>query len=292
MTTDNSNVFSRPEPLQLPEAFQQHLLSFRQRVWIIKTVEAVSGAMVGVVLAYLLVFILDRFIDTPMWGRLAILAVAACALATIPVLLHRWIWCHRRMEQLARLISRQYPSLGDSMLGIIELVRSDGEASRSRALCKAAIAQVSSEALERDFSGAVPTPRHRQWLTTAAVALAITAAVGLSVPRAAMNASLRFFFPWSNVDRYTFADLKPLPAEVVVPHGEPATILVSLNPDSQWKPAAGKLTIGQQLPLKAPLAGDKYEFEIPGQITKAGLDVSVGDAQQRIAIAPDRKSVV
>ena len=43
----------------------------------------------------------------------------------------------RKFEQLALLLSRTYPSVGDQLLGVIELVRSESEQARSLALCEA-----------------------------------------------------------------------------------------------------------------------------------------------------------
>jgi hypothetical protein len=161
MSTSTSNSGTSGSGLQLPSSLQTQLHEFRRRVWKIKSIEAAAGAIFGVLLAYLLVFGLDRLVDTPAWARTAVFVLAIVVCAMVPVYLHRWIWCHRRLEQLAHLVSRRYPSLGDQMLGIIELVRNEFEQNRSRALCEAAIAQVAHEAGKRDFKDAVPNPRHR-----------------------------------------------------------------------------------------------------------------------------------
>src|SRR5688572_19931889 len=110
--------------LHLPSSLETQLHDFRRRVWVIKSIEAACGALFGVLVSYLIVFGLDRVIDTPAWLRLTIFIVAMAGCAIVPLYLHRWIWRHRRLEQLARLLSRRYPSLGDQMLGIIELVKS------------------------------------------------------------------------------------------------------------------------------------------------------------------------
>src|SRR5437588_6992052 len=150
--------------LQLPISLEEQLHEFRRRVWTIKSIEAAGGAIFGVVLGYLLVYALDRIVDTPAALRLAIFLVALMGCAIAPLYLHRWIWRQRTLDQLARLLSRRYPSIGDQMLGIIELVRDDFEQHRSLALCQAAIGQVAAEAGQHDFSIAVPNPRHRLWI--------------------------------------------------------------------------------------------------------------------------------
>ena len=149
--------------LVLPTSLQNQLQEFRRRVWTIKMIEAGCGAIVGVLVSYLAVFAIDRLIDTPAWARLAIFVVALAACSVVPVYAHRWIWCHRRAEQLARLVSRRFPSLGDQLLGVIELVRNEFEQARSRALVEAAIGQVADETGKQDLAQAVPAPRHRLW---------------------------------------------------------------------------------------------------------------------------------
>src|SRR6185436_4342559 len=98
--------------LKLPESLQTQLQEFRRRVWTIKSIEAACGAMFGVVVSYLAVFALDRVMDTPSSVRLPIFLIAVGGCAFVPVYLHRWIWCHRRFEQLARLVSRKLPLIG------------------------------------------------------------------------------------------------------------------------------------------------------------------------------------
>src|SRR4029079_18527783 len=149
-------------------------------------------------------------IDTPSTTRLAIFVLALVGCAIAPLYLHKWIWRQRTLDQLARLVSRRYPSIGDQMLGVIELVRSDFEQHRSLALCQAAIGHVAAEAAQRDFRDAVPRPRHRLWIGLAAAPLAVAVALLLIYPAAAMNAWSRFIAPWRPVPRYTFATIEPL----------------------------------------------------------------------------------
>src|SRR5688500_17831069 len=113
--------------LQLPGTLEAQLHEFRRRVWTIKSLEAIGSAICGVVVGYLADYLLDRVTDTQMAARLAIFLLALVGGAVAPLYLHKWIWRQRTLDQHARLISRKYPSLGDQMLGIIELVRSDFE---------------------------------------------------------------------------------------------------------------------------------------------------------------------
>ena len=272
--------------LQLPSSLEKQLLDFRRRVWTVKSVEAACGATFGFTLSYLAVFALDRVMDTSAWARLAIFLVAVCGCAFVPVYLHRWVWRHRRFEQLARLLSRQHLSIGDQMLGIIELVHSTSEQARSRALCEAAIEQVALAAAKRNFRDAVPHPRHRLWATMAAAPLVIAMALLVIFPAAAANAWSRFIQPWQPVPRYTFTAIEQLPDRVIVAHGEPFTIAVRLLEDSRWQPDHGAGQLGSQVPVAAELREGSYEFSFPPQIDSAWFQLRIGDARQSIQIEP------
>jgi hypothetical protein len=273
--------------LQLPTSLLQQLLEFRRRVWLIKSIEAVGGAVFGVVVGYLVVYCLDRLVDTPAAARLAIFLAAMIGCAMLPVYFHRWIWRQRTLDQLARLVSRRYPSMGDQLLGVIELVRSEAEQHRSLALCQAAIGHVAAEAAKRDFSDAVPKPRHRLWMWLPAAPAAVAIALVLIYPAAAMNAWNRFFAPWRNVPRYTFATIEKLPERLVVPHGEPVMLPVKLQEDSRWQPERAIAQVGAgQEPLVAPLKDGSYEFALPPQLSPTSVSLKVGDVRERLRLEP------
>ena len=164
--------------LQLPETLRAQLLDFRRRVWTIKMIEAVAAAVFGLVAAFLVMFVVDRVWETPGGVRAALFVggldrPGACA---------RWP-CTAGSGGTAG--STNWPgcsagsirSIGDQLLGIIELVRSDAEQARSRALCEAAIEQVAEDAQQRDFRDAVPNPRHRLWGWLVGVPLAASLAL-------------------------------------------------------------------------------------------------------------------
>jgi len=291
MSTAGKPIRSGQESLGLPADLERRLYAFRGRVWLIKIVEAICGAVVGVLLGYLLLFVLDRLTDTPVWLRylLCALAVAACGL--VPVAFHRWIWNHRGLDQVARLVGRRFPGIGDQLLGIIELVRDWGSAeaagtNRSRVLCEAAIAQVANRAETVDFSAAVPRPRHRRWLLGATLLAGVAGAVAWLAPEAAANAWARLVTPWRQVDRYTFTRVTPLPDKLVIPHGEPAEIVIELESETKWRPAAATARVDGQQPLSAALEGSRYAFTLPAQLTAAPLALAIGDVRQRVQLEP------
>ena len=270
----------------LPESLRDQLLDFRRRVWSIKTAEAVSASAFGIVMAFLLMFAVDRVWDTPGWLRTALFAAAVVGCTMVPYALHRWVWRNRRLEQLARLLARKHPRIGDQLLGVIELAQNDAEQARSRALCEAAIHQVAEDARKRDFRDAVPRPRHKQWAVMLAVPSAIAAALFVFVPAAASNAAARLLLPWRDTPRYTFAAVRPLPGRLVVAHGEPFAVAATLDDGTVWRPEKGTARLGDQPVVAAKLRDGRYDFQLPAQIDPGRLHVRIGDATQDVRVEP------
>ena len=113
------DVQSHNRRIDLPDSLRTQMFEFRKRVWFIKTVEACCGAVFGILLAFLATFALDLVWDTPASVRLGLFAFAVLACAIVPLALHRWVWRQRKIEQLAILLTKTYPSIGDQLLGII-----------------------------------------------------------------------------------------------------------------------------------------------------------------------------
>ncbi len=275
-----------PERLQLPETLRDQLFDYRRRVWSIKMIEAVAAAIFGLLVAFLLMFLIDRVWDTPASIRLLLFVSAWVGAAVVPLAFYRWVWRNRRLEQLARLLGRGQPQIGDQLLGVIELVRSDAEQARSRALCAAAIQQVAQDASRRDFRAAVPHPRHRLWGWLVGAGVACSLGLLAACPDAATNAWRRLLAPWSNTPRYTFAAVQPLPGTMVVAHGEPFSVAARLGAKTAWRPREGVVQLGEQHPVTAPLKDSQYEFELPSQIDPGWLDVRIGDSAQRVRVEP------
>ncbi len=105
-------------------------------------------------------------------------------------------------------------------------------------------------------------------------------------PDAATNTWQRLIAPWRNTPRYTFAAVEPLPARMVVAHGEPFVISARLREQTAWQPREGTVRLGAQHPIKSPLRDGKYEFELPAQIDPGRLDAKIGDWIGRVRIEP------
>src|SRR5690606_10597283 len=119
-------------------------------------------------------------------AAIALMTGGACLV--VPYYFHKWVWRNRHLEQLARLLSRKLPRVGDQLLGVLELSHSQREQARSRRLCEAAIEQVATDAAHRDFTTAAPDTRVRGMLLAATATVAIALGLATLYPLAARNA--------------------------------------------------------------------------------------------------------
>ena len=272
--------------IEIPDRMRIKLEKFQRKVWIIKLAEGLLAAAFGLLVSYLLVFVLDRFFDTPAVVRTAILIGGALGLGVwFPLVCHKWIWKSRRLEQVARLLKYKFPRLGDHLLGIIQLVNNEQESHRSEALTRAALAQVDEETKDREFGDAVPYPKHLRWALIAGIPALIAAAALVLVPAAGNNALMRWLMPWKHTQRYTFAQIESLPESLVVPIAEKSTLSAALSPGTEWSPRSGSAFVSGTS-LSAPHEDGQYGFELPPLKERSQLNVSIGDIRETVEITP------
>ena len=272
--------------LRLPETTRERLKQFQKRVRVVKVLEGVLAGLFGLVLSYLAVFVIDRFIDTPAIVRTTLLLVGSVGLAIIfPLKWHRWVWGTRRMEQVATLLKHKFPALGDQLLGIVELAHSEKDLGTSTRLAQAAIDQVDSVVRNKDFSDAVPKAKHRFWATTFAVPAAVMLLALLIVPAAGFNAMARWLMPWRNVERYTFAQVDKLPNKIVVPHGEEFSLSTKLSESTRWEPSRASARFEDQPKINVDKKDRAYDFTLPPQTETGTLNVRVGDLTKGVEVA-------
>ena len=270
--------------LQLPEALQSQLYDFRKRVWSIKMIEAVSGALFGVVIAFLVLFGLDRVWETSALGRDAASSPprsSSCAIdpAWPPTAgfgaigtWNNWPAC----------LSRKHPRVGDQLLGIIELVRSDFEQARSRTSVRGRH-PTGRRGRSRNAISATPFPIRgiACGLRLAAVPVVGGLALLAVFPAAGTNAWARLLAPWRATPRYTFAAVEPLPERIVVAHGEPFSLTV--QPDTADRQQAAR-RVG---PIGRPATGRRRSHRRRIQLRPAAADRSrdARRADRRLAAA-------
>ncbi|MEL0120799.1 MAG: hypothetical protein VXB01_17830, partial [Opitutae bacterium] len=273
--------------IELPSGIRLKLDDFRNQVRRVKLAEGIAGAIVGLGLSYLLLFGLDRIFETPVLVRCSLLSAGMVGLGLfLPLKLHRWFWQLRKLEQVARLLRSSLPRLGDQLLGVIELARSDGDNHRSQTLVQAAMQQVDEASRSQTFNTAVPNPRHVHWIA-AAVTVCLLGAIGiLTIPNAAWNTAKRWIMPWGNIERYTFAQLDLNANEKVVAFAEPFHVPVNLKDSSSWQPKTATAQYKQQNPVTAQLLAGGYVFKIPPQRAAGALTLRAGDDKEKIHIRP------
>jgi hypothetical protein len=278
----------QPQRKEIPDSLSRQLADFRRHLWRIKALEAAAAGMIGLLVSFLLVFGLDRIWPTPGWLRLLILA-GGFSLFTLfaPYWLHRWVWKQRRESQLARLIAKRYPGLGDRLLGAIELQeQTESEDSLSPRLREAAMAAVAAETSRRNLDDALPPQRHRRWALAATVLFISAAATFLLAPRAGINSLQRWLMPLSDTERYTFTRLANPPAFLAVPYGEAFEITLRLAKDTEQRPAEGIARYGMQPTVSSTLDDSSYHFTFPGQQDPGTVVFRIGDHRHRMRIEP------
>ncbi len=278
----------------IPAALRVQLDGFRRHLWRVKILEAVAAGMIGLLVSFLLVYGLDRVWQTPGWVRLAILVGGISLFGVFaPYWLHRWVWRQRREEQLARLIARRYPGLGDRLLGVIELQSQVGNADTlSPRLREAAMEAVALETGKRKLSEALPPQRHRRWSLAALLLAGGAAAAFVIAPRAGLNAFERWLMPLSQTERYTFTRLEKPPVYQAVAFGEAFDVSLRLSSDSDQRPAVAAGRFGLQVPVETTLTDGVYRFTFPGQQDPGVIYFKVGDLRHETRIEPVQRPAV
>ncbi|MEX2315547.1 MAG: hypothetical protein WD669_00230 [Pirellulales bacterium] len=281
-------VPSAKQRIDLPDGMRSKLESFRRRLWWIKIGEGILAGFAGLMVSYALVFALDRVWDTSAALRASLLILGSVGLGiAFPLKFHRWVWRTRQLEQVARLLRHKLPRLGDQLLGIVELAQADvDDQTCSTALLRAAVNQVDRDIAKRDFKDAVPHPRLRTWGWTAAALAALVVAAFLVVPAASRNAFVRWLAPWSQTERYTFAQLDQLPDKLVVPYAEDFNLETKLSAETAWSPGSASAQYGKQDAIRSELANGGYDFHFPPQKEVDAVTVSVGDARKTLTVEP------
>ena len=289
---ESSSRPSSNEPTPIPAELSKQLADFQRSLWRIKVTEAVLAGLFGLIISFLIVFALERLFPIPALARLAIL-IAGTSLAAVfaPYWVRRWVYGHRREEQLARLISRKFPKLGDRLLGIVELQdQQESKEAMSPELRAAAMIHVANQAAKRNMNEALPYSRHKK-LALGVLMGAAAITFGFSIaPKAGGNALKRWLMPLSDTDHYTFTqfDTDKMPDPLVVPLGEAFSFSAPLKKDSDNRPANARARYGQQEWVQADLGENgSYQFEFTGQETQDRITIEAGDANHRLWVEPE-----
>jgi hypothetical protein len=249
---------------------------------------AVAGSLVGFIASYLLLFISDRFWDTPVWLRLLLtLAGIGTVIYFTSFWLRHWVFQRRNIRTMAKIVQKHYRILGDKLLGIVELAdEKNKQINVSKSLVKAAINQVTSEALKYDFRTAVAVRKPKIYCILSIVLLIIALLPFLFIPEAGANTLARWILPISNVQRFTFVDIAGLPDKLIVPQGEPFDIECGIKKYRLSIPLPATCQFPNQPLVKVNVQDDKVIFKIGGVVQKGTLKIKIGDATKYLEIEP------
>jgi hypothetical protein len=274
--------------IALPESLVAQLRSYERGLRRMETLVAVAGGVAGLFITYILLFVFDRFVNTPVWARTILTITGALLAARFAHGWGRhWLWNRRGPADLAKLLQRHFRTLGDRLQGVIELTQTDElPPNISPALLRAAIRQVADDSGRHHFEDAVPRRPARRWALAGILVALLSAAPFVFVPRAATNALDRWSRPWAAIERYTFTTVEKLPDDLYIPHGEPFELSVGLRPEAEWKPSAATAAIDRQEKMKAGVEGSQAVFKFPGQTRPGTLSLRFGDYLKDIAIHP------
>ncbi len=199
-----------PDRLRLPESLEDQLHDFRRLVWTIKIVEAVAAAGFGILVAYLVLFGLDRVVGH---------AGLRCASAFSSRPRRRAPTSRSSCTAGSGGIGGSSSSPGccrgsirgsaTSCWGSSSWCTTNSSRRGRRRCARRRSARSPATPSGVDFRDAVPNPRHRLWLCARG-----RSAGGLRLcllalfPAAAANAWQRFLAPWGSTPRYTFTVLE------------------------------------------------------------------------------------
>lgn len=285
----------KPKHPPLPKELREQLDAFRKQLWRIKITEAILAGIFGLIVSFILILFLERFIETPTWARLLNLILGFSIFAIFaPLWINRWVLKHRRESQIARLISEKYPKLGDRLLGVVELEKQTEDAkSLSPELRKAAMRTVAYEVKQRDLSEALPTSWHKKWLIGVFSVALITAGGFYFMPEAGYNALKRWLIPATDTERYTRTqiDIDQYKDGLIVPLKEDFSIHVKLHQGSQQHPSA-EARYGKEKWMKKYFENKKYKFDFKGKINPAEVSIKVGDDNEVINVIPTSRPII
>ena len=281
------------QPPPLPATLAEKLVDLRRRLWSTKTLEALFAALAGLLLSYLFVFALDRFVDTHPVVRLVALAAGLVGgVLFLPVQVARWVGGHASLLSIARRVAREDLKTGDELLGVFELTQDPAEFRRSPELALAAIETGERRLRDRDLSHTLPKSRHRLWGGWAFLfAMAAIVAFAL-VPAAASNAFARWAKPFGGVERFTFTRLEPHPEELVVARFETAAFALTLAGDTDHTPDTATLSVSGGAELSAANEGGVFTFELPALTDPTRVRIFAGDYRGSMTVSPvDRPEI-
>ncbi len=281
-------MITRFKNLDLPEGLERQFRQLRLRLLQVFSFQAVTAIAGAVAVSFLILWISDRFWDTPFSARMALWVVFFFVCYTQLVeFLRNGVERSSSPMRMARQVQRRYTRLGDRLSGILELADPRTRpAVYSQQLYEAAIGQVAGEASGYDFNESVPVAGRMRLARFVVICLGLTVFIGVLFPDSVIPTGRRLVTPWEDVDRFSMVEIGSLPSSQRVPHGEPFVIEGTVNYRTFWKPSRISFSIQGAFASEAVVKGGVFTLEVPGCIDPSDLTVTVGDSSTSVAIDP------
>ena len=282
------------EQSNLPESLEGQFEDLELALFRKETSLVVMGAICTVLVSIAILFVSDRFWDSPTGLRGALLIAAALGVAGCAVVwLRNWRWDPRGLGSLAKMIQFHHRRFGDRLRGAVELAAGDVNQPRmSPALRRAAIQQVAEGAREFDFTSVIDDTLVRRLKVFFLILLVATIGTSLAAPPAAWNSFVRWLMPTSEIERFTFVSISDLPEEMIVLHGGEFSAQAGVKYRGLWKPDRATIQFEEQPPIEVTVNAGMIRVDLPGQTRAGTLKVKLGDAQASAMILPTHPPAV
>ena len=207
----SSNPAIRDDSLSVPSALAGKLLSFRNALLLRKSVGTALWTFVVALTASWVLFLFDRFGDTPVAIRIALFSIVVVYAIQSALALLRTFTESQGYLRIAKLIRDEKPVLGDQLVGALELADSPAELNRSRSLCQAALDQVARLADKHDLRSALP--HNRNGFATGVVGILILPLLlsALLIPESVTMTLRRLVNPTASIRPFTFVRVGSVP---------------------------------------------------------------------------------
>ncbi len=282
----SQNERFRAEAIPLPKTLSDQFRTLRKYLWRVKISESIWIFLLGTLLALIVAFVLDRLWETPLVVRAFFTVWFVGATLCVPWAFYRWVWRVRRNEQLAQLVTKREPRIGDQLRSVIELSRDSSGESGSLALRQAAICQVADRVSSIDLRELVPVAPLPSLGKGLLVVILFVSTLGIYSNRAVQNTFIRFVAPWRKVSRFTFTQIEPVHPTLIVPHGESTDLSIFLSNNTRWSPDTASFSLGERESGTVDRVFNSYAFKLPPIIEGTHLHLSVGDFFQTIEVVP------
>ena len=280
----------------LPSSLIESLTNLKKLSRKIFSIKFGSLLLVSLCISWLGLFISDRLWDTPIGVRLLVSGSGWLGAILFAWMIRRNAFLKSTSPQwLARQVRAKFGGPGDRFLGIIELAekRNTDSPHYSESLYKAALQRVEKEISHLSLSETFDQQPVRRAGIAAILCLFATLACFYTYPGLALNASMRWASPWSNLQRKTLTRFSEVSSTLYIAKGETSTLRLTLADDSEKKPEEIQLNGANALILKADRKDNLYKFLIPGQQKTRRLKLTAGDYRGEITLVPlARPSIV